>query len=246
MLVKSENFEGPIGLLLDLIEKKKMPINDISLAEISNQFLERVKSFENFPRAEVARFIETASILMLIKSRALLPQMEIDDEEKQSIDELERRLAIYKIIRETSDAIKKIYGKTPMFQRESCVNAGVIFIKPANLSLENIVETAKNIIKYLPKEESFPEAKIGKIIKLEEKIFALAERMQKNIQTCFYDFARTGDRGKILTKEELAEIKTEIIVSFLALLELIKQGMAIAVQENPFGDISIQKSESLS
>lgn len=246
MLVKAENFEGPIGLLLDLIEKKKMSINDISLAEISSQFLERVKTFENLSRAEVARFIEIASILMLIKSRSLLPQVEINDEEKQSIDELERRLAIFKIIRDASEAIKKLYGKSPMFQRESFMNVGDIFARPNNLSLEKIIESAKNLTMNLPKKENLPEVKVGKIIKLEEKISALAERIQKNIQTHFYDFARSGDRGKNLTKEELAEIKTEIIVSFLALLELIKQGMAVAVQENHFGNINIQKSDNLS
>ena len=246
MLVKAENFEGPIGLLLDLIEKKKMPIGDVSLAEISGQFLERVKTFENISRAEVARFVEIASILMLIKSRSLLPQMEINDEEKQSIDELERRLAVYKIIRDASEAIKKNYGKTPMFQRESFANVGDIFAKPNNLSLKNIIEAMSGLAMNFPKEENLPEVKVGKIIKLEEKISALADRIQKNIQTCFYDFARSSDRGKGLTKEELAEIKTEIIVSFLALLELVKQGMASAIQEDPFGEINIQKSDNLS
>ena len=245
MQVKVENFEGPIGLLLDLIEKKKMPISDISLAEISGQFLDHIKTFENFPRADTARFIETASILILIKSRALLPNMEIDDEDNQSIDDLERRLIIYKLIRESSEAIKSFYGKTPMFQRESFANAGVVFIKPANLSLENIVESIKNLINCLPKEEKLPELKVGKTIKLEEKISELAERIQNNIQTCFYNFSRSGSCGASLSKEELNEIKTEIIVSFLALLELVRQGMAMAVQENPFGDINIQKSENL-
>lgn len=246
MRVKVENFEGPIGLLLDLIEKKKMPISDISLAEISSQFLDRIKSFENLSRVDIALFIETASILMLIKSRSLLPQMEMDDEDNKSIDELERRLIIYKLIRESSETIKNLYGKMPMFQRESFISTGNVFIKPANLSLENIIEAVKNAINCLPKEENLPEVKVGKTIKLEEKISALAEKIQNNIQTCFYDFARANSRGENLSKEELAEIKTEIIVSFLALLELVKQGMASAIQENPFGDISIQKSESLS
>jgi len=245
MQIKAGNFEGPIGLLLDLIEKKKMPINEISLAEISGQFIEYIKTFENFPRADTARFIETASILMLIKSRSLLPQMEIDDEDKQSIDELERRLMVYKLIRSSSEAIKNIYGKTPMFQREFFADANATFIKPANLSLENIIEAVKNVVNCLPKEENLPEVKVGKIMKLEEKISELAKRIQENIQTCFSDFSGNGRCGSGLSKEGLSEIKTEIIVSFLALLELVKQGMAMAVQKTPFGDINIQKSENL-
>ena len=84
-----------------------MPIGDVSLAAISGQFLDYFKTFEKLPYADTASFIETASILMLIKSRSLLPQMEISEEERQSAEELERRLEIYKFIRDASGEIKK-------------------------------------------------------------------------------------------------------------------------------------------
>lgn len=243
MFLKTENFEGPIGLLLDLVEKKKMPINEVSLAAISGQFLDYLKTFEKLPYADTAFFIETASILMLIKSRSLLPQINISQEERQSIEELEKRLEIYKFIRDVSGAFKNIYGKTPMFERESFANLYAAFdIKPANLSLENILEAAKNVISFLPEEEILPQVKIGRIIKLEEKISELAARIQDNIQICFSDFSSQNKCGIKLSREELSEIKTEIIVSFLALLELIKQGVAIAEQEKYFGDINVKKN----
>ena len=113
MHLKTENFEGPIGALLDLIERKKMPIGDVSLATISGQFLDYLKTFEKLPYANTASFIETASILMLIKSRSLLPQMEISEEERQSIEELEKRLEIYKFIRDVSGALKKYLRQIP-------------------------------------------------------------------------------------------------------------------------------------
>ena len=102
------------------------------------------------------------------------------------------------------------------------------------------------VIKFLPKEENLPQVKVGRIIKLEEKISELAQRIQDNIQTCFSDFSGQVKypekwAGWKLSREELNEIKTEIIVSFLALLELVKQGMAMADQENAFGDISVKK-----
>ena len=242
MYLKTENFEGPVGLLLDLIEKKKMPISEVSLAAISGQFLDYLKTFENLSYADTASFIETASILMLIKSRSLLPQIEISEEERQSIEELEKRLDIYKFIRDVSGAIKNIYGKNPMFVRESFANFDALFgVKPANLSLENVLEAARSVISFLPKEESLPQVKIGRIIKLEEKIAELAQRIQDNIQTCFSDFSGQNKCGIKLSREELSEMKTEIIVSFLALLELVKQGIALADQENAFGDINIKK-----
>lgn len=242
MLLKTENFEGPVSLLLDLIEKKKMPISSVSLAGISGQFLDYLKTFEKLPYADTASFIETASILMLIKSRSLLPQMEISEEERQSIEELEKRLEIYKFIRDVSGALKNIYDQAPMFERESFANMDIVLgIKPANLSLQNIFEAAKTIINFLPKDENLPQVKVGRIIKLEEKISELARRIQDNIQTCFSDFSGQNRCGIKLSKEELNEIKTEIIVSFLALLELVKQGMAMAEQEKHFGDISVKK-----
>jgi len=240
MYLKTENFEGPVGLLLDLIERKKMPISGVSLAAISGQFLDYLKTFENLPYADTASFIETASILMLIKSRSLLPQMEISEEERQSIEELEKRLDIYKFIRDVSGAIKNIYGKNPMFARESFANLDALFgVKPANLSLENVLEAARSVISFFPEEESLPQVKIGRIIKLEEKISELAQRIQDNIRTCFSDFSDRNKYGK--SQEELNDMKTEIIVSFLALLELVKQGIAIADQENAFGDINVKK-----
>lgn len=243
MHLKTENFEGPIGLLLDLIERKKMPISGVSLAAISGQFLDYLKTFERLPYADTVSFIETASILILIKSRSLLPQINISEEERQNIEELEKRLEIYKFIRDISRAIKNIYGQTPMFARESFANLGVISdIKPANLSLENIFKAVKKVINSLAKEENLPQAKVGRIIKLEEKISELAQRIQNNIQTCFFsDFSGQNKGGIKLSQEKLSEIKTEIIVSFLALLELIKQGIAMAGQEETFGDISVKK-----
>ena len=242
MFLKTENFEGPVGLLLDLIERKKMPISEVSLAAISGQFLDYLKTFEKLPYADTASFIETASILILVKSRSLLPQMEISEEERQSIEELEKRLDIYKFIRGVSGTIKNIYGKNPMFNRESFANLDAVFsVKPANLSLENILQAANNVISFLPGEESLPQVKLGRIIKLEEKISELAQRIQDNIQTCFSDFSGQNKCGVKLSREELNEMKTEIIVSFLALLELVKQGIAMADQENAFGNINVKK-----
>ena len=134
-----------------------------------------------------------------------------------------------------------------MFARESFANVNALFgVKPANLSLENVLEAARRVISFLPKEESLPQVKIGRIIKLEEKIAELAQRIQDNIQTCFSDFSglayrQAGQNKCGKSREELNEMKTEIIVSFLALLELVKQGIAMADQENVFGNISVKK-----
>ena len=71
--VKTQSFEGPLDLLLDLIEKRKLFINDISLVKVTDDFIAHVRQFENLPMAESAHFILVASTLLLIKSKSLLP-----------------------------------------------------------------------------------------------------------------------------------------------------------------------------
>lgn len=233
MYLKTENFEGHLSVLLDLVEKKKMDISSVSLARIAEQFVEYVKKLDDFPAPAAASFIETASILILIKSQSLIPQMTVTDEERQSVEELERRLAAYQFVRGLSAVIKRIYAKRPMFEREAFADIGIRFCEPADLSLEKIAAAIKNVLNSFPKAENLPEAVVKNMIKLEEKILELTLRIRQSAQTRFSDF---------FGKEEFHKIKTEIIVSFLALLELIRQGMAIADQEKNFEEINIREN----
>src|SRR4051812_32375972 len=99
-LVKHEQFEGPLDLLLSLIEKRKLFINDISLAKVADDFINHIKNFEQFPIGESANFILIASTLLLIKSKSLLPTLQLTEEEQGSIEDLETRLKIYQRIKD--------------------------------------------------------------------------------------------------------------------------------------------------
>ena len=92
---KDRNFDGPIDLLLSLIEKKKMQINTLSLAKITNDYLEELKKQAIFPSLQVACFVHTASILLFIKSKSLLPILSYLEEEQVDADILEKRLILY-------------------------------------------------------------------------------------------------------------------------------------------------------
>ncbi|MDE2172553.1 MAG: segregation/condensation protein A, partial [Patescibacteria group bacterium] len=98
--VKTQTFEGPLDLLLDLIEKRKFFISDISLAKVTDDFITHIKQFENMPMGESAHFILVASTLLLIKSKSLLPELALSVEEQGDIRDLETRLKIYKRIKE--------------------------------------------------------------------------------------------------------------------------------------------------
>ncbi|MEK7575714.1 MAG: segregation/condensation protein A [Patescibacteria group bacterium] len=234
--IKLNQFEGPLDLLLDLIEKKKLSINDLSLASISDQYLEYLKQLENFPLEEVAGFVVIASTLILIKSKSLIPSLELTEEEEQSIGELEERLRQYQRVKELSLNIKKSFGKNPQFSRESFKGMEMGFIEPKKLTLNFIVSTIKEILNNLPKIEKLPEIAVKKIISLEEKINELTDRIKTKMELSFAEFSKSRNSGG-------KELKVEIIVSFLAMLELVKRGIIIVSQSEAFDNIRIKNKE---
>jgi segregation and condensation protein A len=86
--VKTAVYEGPLDLLLELIEKRKLLINDISLASVTDEYISRVNSMESLPVGETAEFVALAATLLLIKSRSLLPTLILNDDESRDIKEL--------------------------------------------------------------------------------------------------------------------------------------------------------------
>ena len=114
---KLDQFEGPLNLLLDMIESRKLSISSVSLAKITDEYIKHIRKLEEFPKEEVAEFLVVASTLMLIKSRSLLPGIELSEEEEKDIYDLEFRLNLLKKIRELSPHIKKAWAKNPAFSR---------------------------------------------------------------------------------------------------------------------------------
>jgi segregation and condensation protein A len=234
--VKTEEFEGPFDLLLGMIEKRKFSVNSVSLSGISDQYLEYIKQLQNFPIEEVAAFVVVASTMMLIKSRSLMPTMELTMEEEESIEDLEERLRLYKRARQLAVHINRLFKKQPLFARESFKNIQIDFLEPKSLTKENIYTALKSLVERLPKKEVFPEVEVKKIISLEEKIKELSERVLRCLEMSFTDFASSdsGDKN---------EQKLDLIISFLAMLELTKQGLVMVNQEELFSNINISATK---
>ena len=87
---------------MELIEKRKLLINDISLASVTDEYIARVNAMESLPVGETAEFISLAATLLLIKSRSLLPGLQLSEDESRDIKELQYRLAVYQLIKEAS------------------------------------------------------------------------------------------------------------------------------------------------
>ncbi|MEK7662403.1 MAG: ScpA family protein [Patescibacteria group bacterium] len=237
--VKTPSFEGPLELLLDLIEKKRLAVSDVSLSKVTDDFISYLKTLGGIPVAYTAHFIVTAATLVLIKSKSLLPGLSLTDEEEGSIDELKRRLEIYALYRQAGEGLKKIFGRGVLFKRPYPAITP-IFVPDSSLTKERLAETLREAIMNVPlREENLPEATVIKAITLEEMIGSLTERVEKSMTLSFHKFSAEGARNK-------KESKVFLIVSFLAILELVKQGIVAVRQETEFDDISIEKTTVIS
>jgi len=240
--IKTETFEGPLDLLLSLIEKRKLLINDISLAKVADDFINYIKSHESFPVAQTAHFILIASTLLLIKSKSLLPTLSLTEEENASIEDLEVRLKQYKRFKELSVGLSQIFGKKIIFAKNPSRNFSVIFSPTEEITPDRALEAARRVIDSLPKKEKLPKVIVQKIISLEDMIERLHERVSQNLKLSFADFAKThGSKGGSgATHHANKEDKVNIIVSFLAMLELVKQGIIDVSQSSIYEDIDIE------
>lgn len=225
-------FKGPLETLLELIEKRKMHINDVSLAEVADAFIEHMKTTENFPMADSADFILIASTLLLIKSKSLLPNLELTEEEKGNIENLEERLALYKKFKEVSLLIKEIFGKNQLYFAQESKTRKIVFSPTPEITTKSLLAAVQNVLNNVPKQEVLPKVSVKKTISLEEMIDNLRARVEKSLKLSFRDFS--GDKGD----------KISVIVGFLAILELAKRGIVRVNQEKHFDDISIE-SESV-
>lgn len=230
--VKTESFNGPLDLLLELIENRKLFINDISLAKVTDDFIAHVKQFENLPMGESAHFILVASTLLLIKSKSLLPGLNLTEEEQGDIHDLETRLKIYKRIKEAGIHVQKAFGGDMIFGQSQSRHIDPVFAPDPEFTLEKALYSLKDLINRLPKKENLPKHVVEKVINLEDMIVNLTDRINKQLKMSFSQFT-AGHKGE----------RVNVIVSFLAMLELVKQGILEVSQQKAFADIDMETKE---
>ena len=228
--VQTEKFQGPLDVLLNLIEEKKMSVNEIALAEVSDQYFSYVKNFADFPKLEVADFLVVAATLMLIKSKSLLPGFRLEEKEEKDIKELEMRIHMLKIFRKLARGLGEFaaLGRSAYFRKNSA-GLGRGFYPPKSAKISVFSGIARAIIEKIPEIEELPERMIERIVTIEEKMTELVNRIAQRSAHSLGAFISSG------TREEL-------IVAFLAVLELLKQGIIAVKQESDFGEIIIQQS----
>ncbi|HEY4515480.1 MAG TPA: segregation/condensation protein A [Candidatus Paceibacterota bacterium] len=227
--ITTDRFKGPLEMLLELIEARKMHISDVSLSQVAEKFLEYLDTMEEVPLADTANFVYIASVLILIKSKSLLPGLDLSPEETASMDDLEARLALLKLFRDQSSSIRQIYDLNNIYLREESTVSDIMFVPPENINLTILKDIAKQIIAGMPVVDKIEKKTIERVISLEEMIGDLSSRIQKTLRMSFKEFSG-------LQKKE----KVNVIVSFLAMLELVKRGIVNVTQHADFSDIEIE------
>lgn len=232
--IKQEKFEGPLELLVQLIEREKLSISEVSLARVTEDYIRYVKSFEKLDPEALAGFLVIAAQLMLIKSRSLLPSLKFSEEEEASLGELEQRLSQYQRIRALAEGLKKRGGQRLLIaSRESYFGMNSVFYPPPNLTLDTMREAFIGFLAALPKFEKLVRDKIKRIISLEERMRHIQTFLQQTLEQKFSDIIK-GAKEKI-----------DVIISFLAILELAKQKFIELKQEELFQDIVVKRSPIL-
>lgn len=229
MQFKLEKFEGPLDLLLDLIEKEELNITELSLAHVADQYLEYIKENKNIQLDNLAEFLSVASKLILVKSRALLPMLEFTQEEEEEIKDLTLQLAEYKKFKEASLKLGKIAEAGNIcYSRDGFSGIKSIFYPPEDVNIFDLKKYFQAVLIEIPIIEKLEEEIVREVMTLEEKINDLQNVLRQRIETSFTDLTAN------------ATDKIEVILSFLAMLEMVKQRIIDVDQGELFKDIKMK------
>jgi segregation and condensation protein A len=234
--LKIEKFTGPLNKLLELIEARQLTINEISLAEVTEDFLKYLQKITDADLRLVADFIAVASRLILIKSKSLLPDLSLTGDEEADIKDLERRLKIYQELKpalKILDKLWKVAGREfsrPYFlmQGASLEGGARVFYPGAGLEIEALFGALDKIFESFRSLELETKSIKEKIITVEEKIAEVIKLLGRRGESTFRNLSS-------------AKPRSEIIVIFLAILHLARERLIALEQSERFSDIIIRK-----
>ena len=209
--VQTGQFTGPLDLLLQLIEREELDITEVSLAKVTDQYIERLEALLETPPEELADFLVVGARLLYLKSKMLLPLLVWEQEEEPG--DLETRLRMYKEYAQAALKVQAILGqKRHTYVREKPPVSAMGFAPPKDLTADKMAELFRDVLKRLIPVVKVPEALIEKTVSIHEKIRHIHEML------------KSAER-----------------VSFLALLELVKERQLGVTQADHFGEIHFEK-----
>ena len=238
--IKIDNFEGPLDLLCHLIDKNKMNIYDINLSEITDQYIAYLKEQESLNLEIASEFLVMASTLLFLKSKNLLPNQE-EEEEEITEEELIRRIIEYKKFKEISKVLKDNY----------------IVYSNRYFKGQEEIELPKRKLEKDYDKELIPKTYKNIVEINNEKVNQNAKNIEKIAITDNYTVAsKVKEMFKVLVKQKRfifnkmfsikKHNKQEVVTAFSGLLELSRRSKVETIQEELFGDITVQKTKKSS
>lgn len=233
--LKLDNFEGPLDLLVHLIEKNKMDIYEVKLADLTEQYLEYIDEMERQNLDVTSEFLVIASTLVYLKSKELLPK-EVDDEAELTEEELLHRIIEYKRYKDMSTLFKQMYQENNkrFFKAPDKVKLPKQKIDreySSDLIVENYKRLIENIeVKMNKNAENIEKIAIRDSYTVTSKVKEIFKELSKKPRFVF------GKLFSVKTKP-----KAEVITAFTGVLELTRKDKVITTQEKLFGDIIVSK-----
>lgn len=233
--IKIDNFEGPLDLLCHLIDKNKMNIYDINLSEITDQYIEYIKSMEAMNLEVTSEFLIMASTLLYLKSKSLLPKQE-EEEKELTEEELLRRIIEYKKYKEITKKMKEFYTQSGM-----CLSKMPDEIKFPKQKLERnyessvVYEAYKNIVEKNSQRLNQNAKNINKIAITET--YTVGDKVKTMFRELLHH--KKFVFNNLFPKQKCS--RPEIVTAFTGLLELSRRSKVLTSQEELFGNIEVEK-----
>lgn len=245
--IKLQVFEGPLDLLLHLIDKNKINIYDIPIVSITEQYLEYLRTMQEFNVDIMSEFLVMAATLIHIKTKMLLPKEEkvLEEEEEDPRAELVRKLLEYKMYQYAAEELKdlqvdaqKVFYKMPTIPDEVSAYEEPVDLDSIldGLTLTKLHDIFQSVMKRQVDKIDPIRSKFGQIEKEEVRVEDKMEVIREQI--------RGLSQIRFRTLLEVQASKTQVVVTFLAILELMKIGVLRVKQEELFGDIILDSLES--
>lgn len=228
--VAQESFSGPLGLLLELIEKRELDITKVSLAKVADEFVLSLQE-RQVPSDELADFLLVASRLIYLKSKELMPFLRIQDED-EGADTLAEQLRIYREFADAAGRLEERYMQSVMHARPYVKPKALdtaTFVAPAGVTPQMLSEIYRNVTKRLEPFFALQEVSMERVKSVEERMDELRDVIAVKASLSFKDVAKSSER------------KIDVVMSFLALLELLRRNIVRVSQQGTWGDIMIHR-----
>lgn len=235
LTITLEQFEGPLDLLLQLIEREKLDITSVSLSKVTDDYFTALAQLQSGLRLEeLAEFLVVASKLLLIKSYCLIPSL--SKEEEQEVGEFEERLRLYREFVNAGKHIEQLWNRhADMYARpRPLMSQDVRFSPPKRVSVDMLRDCFARCVKQYARQEIISSAAVqfNSRISIGEKMDQIRKLLSKRASAYFKHLISSSTS------------KSEVIVSFLAILELVKQRAIIVRQESLFSEIKVSIHQS--